>query len=37
MDHENSELADREMETKPEDILAEIERLHMCEITQRSA
>jgi hypothetical protein len=25
--HENSELADLEMETKPEDVLAEIERL----------
>ena len=37
MDHENSELADLEMETKPEDVLAEIERLHMREITKRSA
>src|SRR4030066_2544550 len=26
-DHEDSELADLEMETKPEDVLAEIERL----------
>ncbi len=26
--HEESELADLEMETKPEDVLAEIERLH---------
>jgi hypothetical protein len=25
--HEDSELADLEMETKPEDVLAEIERL----------
>jgi hypothetical protein len=25
--HENSDLADLEMETKPEDVLAEIERL----------
>ena len=37
MDHENSELADLEMETKPEDVLAEIERLHMREVTKRSA
>jgi uncharacterized membrane protein len=27
-DHKESELADLEMETKPEDVLAEIERLH---------
>ena len=27
VDHENSELADLEMETKPEDVLAEIQRL----------
>jgi uncharacterized membrane protein len=29
VDHANSDLADLEMETKPEDVLAEIERLHM--------
>jgi uncharacterized membrane protein len=28
VDHHESELADLEMETKPEDVLAEIERLH---------
>ncbi len=28
VDHQNSELADLEMETKPEDVLAEIARLH---------
>jgi hypothetical protein len=27
VDHANSELADLEMETKPEDVLAEIQRL----------
>jgi hypothetical protein len=27
-DSEDSELADLEMETRPEDVLAEIERLH---------
>jgi uncharacterized membrane protein len=32
VDHENSELADLEMETKPEDVLAEIERLHTREL-----
>jgi uncharacterized membrane protein len=32
VDHENSELADLEMETKPEDVLAEIERLHTLEL-----
>jgi len=31
VDHENSELADLEMETKPEDVLAEIERLQSME------
>ena len=35
VDHENSELADLEMETKPEDVLAEIERLHMRELSKR--
>lgn len=28
-DHKDSELADLEMETRPEDVLAEIERLHL--------
>jgi uncharacterized membrane protein len=32
IDHENSDLADLEMETKPEDVLAEIERLHAIEL-----
>ena len=32
VDHENSDLADLEMETKPEDVLAEIERLHRREL-----
>src|SRR5512143_2832845 len=35
VDHENSELADLEMETKPEDVLAEIERLHTRELAKR--
>ncbi|HEX5808739.1 MAG TPA: DUF1003 domain-containing protein [Anaerolineales bacterium] len=35
VDHANSELADLEMETKPEDVLAEIERLHMREVNKR--
>jgi uncharacterized membrane protein len=35
VDHENSELADLEMETKPEDVLAEIERLHTLELSKR--
>jgi uncharacterized membrane protein len=35
VDHENSELADLEMETKPEDVLAEIERLHARELSKR--
>jgi uncharacterized membrane protein len=35
VDHENSELADLEMETKPEDVLAEIERLHTRELSKR--
>jgi uncharacterized membrane protein len=34
VDHENSELADLEMETKPEDVLAEIERLQKRELSQ---
>jgi uncharacterized membrane protein len=33
VDHENSELADLKMETKPEDVLAEIERLQKIEIS----
>jgi uncharacterized membrane protein len=37
VDHENSELADLEMETKPEDVLAEIERLHTREVNRRQA
>ena len=32
VDHKNSDLADLEMETKPEDVLAEIERLHRREL-----
>ncbi len=35
VDHENSELADLEMETKPEDVLAEIERLQALETRKR--
>jgi uncharacterized membrane protein len=35
VDHENSELADLEMETKPEDVLAEIHRLQAIESSQR--
>jgi uncharacterized membrane protein len=35
VDHANSELADLEMETKPEDVLAEIHRLQAIEISQR--
>jgi len=37
VDHENSELADLEMETKPEDVLAEIHRLQAVEISKRQA
>ncbi len=37
VDHENSELADLEMETKPEDVLAEIERLQSRELNKRAA
>jgi uncharacterized membrane protein len=33
--HEASELADLEMETKPEDVMAEIERLHRSALGQR--
>jgi uncharacterized membrane protein len=35
VDHENSELADLEMETKPEDVLAEIHRLQDIELSKR--
>jgi uncharacterized membrane protein len=35
VDHENSELADLEMETKPEDVLAEIHRLQAIELSRR--
>ena len=36
VDHENSELADLEMETRPEDVLAEIHRLQAIELRKRS-
>lgn len=35
IDHENSDLADLEMETKPEDMLAEIHRLQQIEYNTR--
>jgi uncharacterized membrane protein len=35
VDHANSDLADLEMETKPEDVLAEIERLQAIELSKR--
>jgi len=35
VDHENSDLADLEMETKPEDVLAEIHRLQQHEYNPR--
>jgi len=35
VDHKNSELADLEMETKPEDVLAEIQRLQAIELRKR--
>ena len=35
VDHANSELADIEMETRPEDVLAEIHRLQAIELSQR--
>ncbi len=35
VDHANSDLADLEMETKPEDVLAEIERLQAIELDKR--
>ena len=34
VDHHSSDLADLEMETKPEDVLAEIERLHKQELNR---
>ena len=35
VDHANSDLADLEMETKPEDVLAEIHRLQAIELAKR--
>ncbi len=35
VEHENSDLADLEMETKPEDVLAEIHRLQAIETSKR--
>jgi uncharacterized membrane protein len=35
VDHANSELADLEMETRPEDVLAEIHRLQAIELSRR--
>jgi hypothetical protein len=35
VNHENSELADLEMETKPEDVLAEIHRLQVMQLSKR--
>ena len=35
VDHANSDLADLEMETKPEDVLAEIHRLQAIELSKR--
>ena len=37
VDHENSDLADLEMETKPEDVLAEIHRMQAIEAEKRQA
>ena len=37
VDHANSDLADLEMETKPEDVLAEIHRLQQKEYNTRQA
>jgi len=34
VDHKNSELADLEMETKPEDVLSEIHRLQVIELSK---
>ena len=35
VDHENSELADLEIETKPEGVMAEIQRLLANELSKR--
>ncbi len=37
VDHKNSELADLEMETRPEDVLAEIHRLQAVEVNKRQS
>lgn len=37
VDHANSDLADLEMETKPEDVLAEIQRLHEIELGKETS
>jgi uncharacterized membrane protein len=37
VDHANSELADLEMETKPEDVLAEIRRLQEIELSKKAS
>ena len=37
VDHANSDLADLEMETKPEDVLAEIQRLQVIEVSDWQA
>jgi uncharacterized membrane protein len=37
VDHANSELADLEMETKPEDVLAEIRRLQEIEFSKKAS
>ena len=34
-DDETSELADLEMETRPEDVLAEIDRLHQAALSRK--
>jgi len=36
VDHKNSELADLEMETRPEDVLAEIHRIQAIEISKKN-
>jgi len=36
VDHKNSELADLEMETRPEDVLAEIHRIQAIELRQKN-
>lgn len=35
VDHKNSEMADLEMETRPEDVLAEIQRLQTIELSKK--